>query len=146
MLVSESEWCVTAQMDRRNGAKNYISCYSKYISEVTWRPDCKSIDSARNAAVQKRNMKHTTDYTRETRRFENGKCGSAGTKILDYKNERASRVETAQRDWVNNIQAFVHTYINTCIYSMDTKFAKMRVGCGTGPKHNEYTKCAKYMI
>jgi len=29
MLVSESEWCVTAEMDRRNGAKNYISYYSK---------------------------------------------------------------------------------------------------------------------
>jgi len=60
ILVSESEWCVTAQMDRSNGAQNYISYYSKYISEVTWSLDCtrKSIDSARKAAFEKRNMKH----------------------------------------------------------------------------------------
>jgi len=84
--VSESQWCVTAHMDRRNGAKNYISYYSKYISEVTWPLDCKSIDSARNAAVQKGNMKQR-QTTRATRRFEKVKCGSAMTKILDYKNE-----------------------------------------------------------
>lgn len=86
MLVSESEWCVTAQMDRRNGVKNYISYYSKYTSEVTWRLDYKGTDSARKAAVQKRNMKHGKT-TRATHRFEKVKCGSALTKILDYKNE-----------------------------------------------------------
>lgn len=84
MLVSESEWCVTAQIYRRNRAKNYISYYSKYISEVTWSLDCKSIDNAKNAAGQKLKRRQTT---RETRRFEKVKCGSAMTKVLDYRNE-----------------------------------------------------------
>jgi hypothetical protein len=70
MLVSESELCVTAEMDRRNGAKNYISYCNKYISEVAWSLDCKSIDSARNVAVQKRNMKRDYTSNRSLRKSE----------------------------------------------------------------------------
>ena len=62
MLVSESEWCVAARMDRRNGAKNYISYYSKYIPEVMWGMDSKSIDNARNTDFQIRSMIHTQKH------------------------------------------------------------------------------------